>query len=430
MQIYRYPQRSEWPALWLRACADDDARVREVVSGILERVRTGGGKALREITLEIDGFCPDSFRVSGQDFDEAERLVPATLKEAINTAYGNILAFHKAQLPREIKVETMPGVECVQRPVPISSVGLYVPGGTAPLFSTVLMLAIPAKVAQCPRVCLCTPCNREGKVAPAVLYAARLCGVSDVFRAGGAQAIAAMAFGADEIPAVKKIFGPGNRYVTAAKQMVSTRGTAIDMPAGPSEVMVLCDSSADPAFVAADLLSQAEHGKDSQAVAVCDSAQMAEKILEETRLQAEKLPRKELVDASLGHSRIIVLDNEDDMVDFASGYASEHLIINMKEASRVASRITAAGSVFVGPWSTESAGDYASGTNHTLPTSGWAGSFSGVNVDAYMRKMTLQTLSRDGLGSLSGVISRMARAEGLEAHARAAEIRLEKPESR
>lgn len=426
MEIFLNPSREEWADLCLRACADDDARVRSVVADILEKVRKNGEQAIRDITLSVDGVCPESFKVTEKEFNEAEAKVSEELKQAIDTAYQNIYAFHKAQLPREIKVTTMPGVECIQRPVPISSVGLYIPGGTAPLFSTVLMLAIPAKVALCPKVTLCTPCSKSGEVAPAVLYAARRCGVDNVFKIGGAQAIAAMSYGVAGVPKADKIFGPGNRYVTAAKQMVSTRGTAIDMPAGPSEVMVLCDKNADVRFVAADLLSQAEHGRDSQAIAVCTSEPQAKEILSETLRQLDLLPRKEMAAASLEHSRIIVLPSEEQMVEFANEYASEHLIINMADAEKVSTQITAAGSVFVGPWSTESAGDYASGTNHTLPTSGWARSFSGVNIDAYMRKMTLQTLSQEGLQTLSSVITKMAQAEGLDAHARAVTIRTNK----
>ena len=325
---------------------------------------------------------------------------------------------------REVRVKTAPGVVCVQKPVPINRVGLYVPGGSAPLFSTVLMLAVPAALAGCRERILCTPCSKDGSVAPEVLFSARECGITRIFRIGGAQAVAAMASGTETVPRVDKIFGPGNPYVTLAKQIVSGRSTAIDMPAGPSEVMVLADGSSNPAFVAADLLSQAEHGKDSTAVLVCTETAFAEKVLQEVESQKKALPRDAQVDGSLSHSFAVVLDKQA-MVEFAEAYAPEHLIISTSDASQIAERITASGSVFVGPWSPESAGDYASGTNHTLPTSGWARSFSGVNMDSFFRKMTLQTLSREGLAALAPTIVNMARAEGLDAHARAVTLRTE-----
>jgi histidinol dehydrogenase len=316
-------------------------------------------------------------------------------------------------------------VVCIQRPVPIRRVGLYIPGGSAPLFSTVLMLAVPAALAGCRERILCTPCRKDGSVAPEVLFAARACGVTRIFRLGGAQAVAAMAYGTDTVPKVDKIFGPGNPYVTLAKQIVSGRNTAIDMPAGPSEVMVLADESANPAFVAADLLSQAEHGKDSTAILVCTESSFAEKVLQEVENQKRALPRNTQVDGALEHSFAVVLPDRRDVVDFAEAYAPEHLIVTVRDASALAAQITASGSVFIGPWSPESAGDYASGTNHTLPTSGWARSCSGVNMDSFMRKMTLQELTREGLTALSPVIVNMARAEGLDAHARAVTIRTE-----
>ncbi|MBO7510957.1 MAG: histidinol dehydrogenase, partial [Bacteroidales bacterium] len=346
-------------------------------------------------------------------------------KHAIACAMANILAFHQAQIPGEVCVETMPGVKCWQRPVPIEKVGLYIPGGTAPLFSTVLMLALPARLAGCKTLVLCTPTGKDGKVAPEVLFSARSCGVEKVFKLGGAQAIAAMAYGTASVPKVDKIFGPGNQYVTTAKQMLGGRVVAIDMPAGPSEVMVLADASARPAFVAADLLSQAEHGADSQAMLVCNSVDFAEKVEEEVWAQAASLGRTEYVEASLAKSRLFVFDSEDDRIDFANLYGAEHLILSVEDPWRMADRITAAGSVFIGHYSPESAGDYASGTNHTLPTCGWAASYSGVNIDSFMRKMTLQELTPEGLRTLSRTIVTMAGAEGLDAHANAVRVRLE-----
>ena len=347
------------------------------------------------------------------------------MKSAIEVAVKNISAFHRAQLPKELRVITQSGVECMQRPVAIRRVGLYIPGGTAPLFSTVLMLALPASIAGCGEIILCTPTDKQGRVAAEVLYAARRCGVTKVYKAGGAQAIAAMAYGTESIPKVDKIFGPGNRYVTMAKQMVAARNTAIDMPAGPSEVMVLADASANPTFVAADMLSQAEHGRDSQAIVVCDSIALAESVASEVERQRVLLSRADYVAESLANSRAIVFDNRDDMIAFANEYAAEHLIVSMASAWNVVDKITAAGSIFIGNYSPESAGDYASGTNHTLPTSGWAHSCSGVNIDSFMRKITIQELSKSGIEALAPTIIAMAEAEGLEAHAAAVKVRIE-----
>ena len=364
--------------------------------------------------------------MSAEEFSAAESAVSSEVKAAIEVAVSNIEAFHRAQLPREVKVETQEGVECLQRPVPIRRVGLYIPGGTAPLFSTVLMLALPARIAGCEQVVLCTPTNKQGCVAAEVLYAARRCGVTTVYKVGGAQAIAAMAYGTASVPKVDKIFGPGNRYVTLAKQLVAGRNTSIDMPAGPSEVMVLADESADVRFVAADMLSQAEHGRDSQAIVVCSSLAIAEAVEAEVERQRGLLARAEYVAESLANSRAIVFDSEEDMIAFAEEYAPEHLIVSMKEEWDVVGKITTAGSVFVGNYSPESAGDYASGTNHTLPTSGWAHSCSGVNIDSFMRKMTIQHLTPEGIQALAPTIVAMAEAEGLEAHAAAVRVRIEK----
>ena len=423
MEIIVNPDRSRWPELCLRPSSDNPL-VRERVAAIIERVRTDGDEALRALSLEIDRRPLETIEVTPAEFDEAEAQVSRPVKDAVARAMANILAFHKAQLPREVCVETMPGVKCWQRPVPIGRVGLYVPGGTAPLFSTVLMLALPARLAGCRTIVLCTPAGKDGKVAPEVLFCARSCGVDAVYKIGGAQAVAAMAYGTPTVPKVDKIFGPGNQYVTTAKQMLGGKVVSIDMPAGPSEVMVMADASARPAFVASDLLSQAEHGPDSQAMLVCDSLSLAQAVKEEVLSQASRLGREDFIEASLSKSRFFVFDSREEMIDLANAYGAEHLIISMREPWQVADRITAAGSVFIGNYSPESAGDYASGTNHTLPTCGWAASCSGVNIDSFIRKMTLQELSSEGLGALSETIITMAQAEGLEAHANAVRVRL------
>ena len=423
MDIFFNPPRERWPELCRRA-GGDNRSVTERVEAIVERVAREGDKALYALADEIDGVRLSSLKVSEEEFAEAEQAVGGELKRAIDVAVANISAFHRAQMPHEVRVETVTGVVCIQRPVPIRRVGLYIPGGTAPLFSTVLMLALPASIAGCGEVVMCTPTNRSGRVAAEVLYAARRCGVGAVYKTGGAQAVAAMAYGTESIPKVDKIFGPGNRYVTAAKQLVSGRNTSIDMPAGPSEVMVMADTSAVPSFVAADMLSQAEHGRDSQAMVVCDDRSFAEAVAAEVGRQAAALSRAGFVAESLSHSRVVVFDGREQMVDFANMYAAEHLIVMMRDAWPIVDRITAAGSVFVGAYSPESAGDYASGTNHTLPTSGWAHSCSGVNIDSFMRKMTIQELSRGGLSSLAPTIIAMADAEGLQAHAEAVRVRM------
>ncbi len=426
MKIYKNPAPAQWTDLCRRAKAEESAEVEKIVSNIIRRVRADGDAALMQLASEIDGLSiPYDLAVSEAEFAEAEDTVSDSLKAAISTAADNISAFHRAQLPSEVCVETMPGVTCIQRPVAIQNVGIYIPGGTAPLFSTVLMLAIPASIAGCRRVVMATPCDRQGRVAPAVLYAARVCGVDEVYKVGGAQAIAALAYGTESISPVDKIFGPGNRFVTAAKQQVGGRAVSIDMPAGPSEVMILADDTAIPEFVAADILSQCEHGADSQGVVVCDSLPLAEGISKAIQLQSSKLDRAEYVARSLENSRIIVLPKRKDMIAFANLYGAEHLIISLREAMLAADEITAAGSIFIGNYSPESAGDYASGTNHTLPTSGWAHGCSGVNIDSYMRKTTIQHISQDGLARLADTITTMADAEGLEAHAQAVKIRMQ-----
>lgn len=424
MKIYQNPPREEWRELCRRA-EQDNSQIAERVEAIVERVAREGDAALFALAEQIDGVNLDSLVVTYEEFAYAESRVSNEVKSAIEVAVKNISAFHRAQLPKELRVITQSGVECLQRPVAIRRVGLYIPGGTAPLFSTVLMLALPAEIAGCGEIILCTPTNKQGRVAAEVLYAARRCGVTNVYKAGGAQAIAAMAYGTESIPKVDKIFGPGNRYVTMAKQMVAARNTAIDMPAGPSEVMVLADASANPTFVAADMLSQAEHGRDSQAIVVCDSVALADSVAAEVERQRILLSRADYVAESLTNSRAIVFDSRDDMVAFANEYAAEHLIVSMASAWDVVDKITAAGSIFIGNYSPESAGDYASGTNHTLPTSGWAHSCSGVNIDSFMRKITIQELSKSGIEALAPTIIAMAEAEGLEAHAAAVKVRIE-----
>lgn len=423
-KIYVNPPRSEWPALTAR-CTRQEEEIGERVAAILAEVRTGGDAALRRIVRRIEGYLPETFEVTRERRAEAAKAVSPQLKAALEQAKANIEAFHRAQLPAQVEVETMPGVRCVQRAVAIGRAGLYIPGGKAPLFSTVLMLALPARIAGCREVILCTPCGRDGRIAPEILYAADLCGVDRVFALGGAQAVAAMAYGTESIPRVDKIFGPGNRYVTKAKQLAGAADVAVDLPAGPSEVLVLADEDARPEFAAADLLSQAEHGDDSQAVLVCRSEEFARRAIASVGEQAARLSRRDAIGNSLANSRIVVFSDPDEQIAFADAYAPEHLIVAMRDAWDAAARITAAGSVFIGGYSPESAGDYASGTNHTLPTGGWARAYSGVNTESFMRKITYQKLTRGGLEALAPTITAMAEAEGLDAHANAVRIRTE-----
>ena len=423
-KIYVNPPRSEWPALTAR-CTRQEEEIGERVAAILAEVRTGGDAALRRIVRRIEGYLPETFEVTRERRAEAAKAVSPQLKAALEQAKANIEAFHRAQLPAQVEVETMPGVRCVQRAVAIGRAGLYIPGGKAPLFSTVLMLALPARIAGCREVILCTPCGRNGRIAPEILYAADLCGVERVFALGGAQAVAAMAYGTESIPRVDKIFGPGNRYVTKAKQLAGAADVAVDLPAGPSEVLVLADEDARPEFAAADLLSQAEHGDDSQAVLVCRSEEFARRAIASVGEQAVRLSRRDAIGNSLANSRIVVFSDPDEQIAFADAYAPEHLIIAMRDAWDAAARITAAGSVFIGGYSPESAGDYASGPNHTLPTGGWARAYSGVNTESFMRKITYQELTRGGLEALAPTITAMAEAEGLDAHANAVRIRTE-----
>lgn len=425
MKVIVNPERRDWNAITRRALPDDGV-IGERVEKIISRVRKDGDKALLSLAQEIDGVALTRVDVGRDQIEAAANQISDDLKKAIAISVANVRKFHAAQLGSGVDIETMPGVRCVQKNVPVQRVGLYVPGGSAPLFSTVIMLAVPAKVAGCPEIVLCTPPDKSGRVAPEILYAASVCGVDKVFMSGGAQAVAAMAYGTESIPKVDKIFGPGNRYVTKAKQLVSLSEVAIDMPAGPSEVMVMADSTAVPEFVAADMLSQAEHGRDSQSVLVTDSRSFAERTIREIESQLAVLSRSGFASDSLEHGFIVVMDERQDMIDFANVYAAEHLIISMENAWDVAGQITAAGSIFLGNYSPESAGDYASGTNHTLPTSGWARAFSGVNVDSFLKKITIQELTLDGLRGIGQTVMDMTSAEGLDGHRNAVKIRLEK----
>ncbi|MEG0467267.1 MAG: histidinol dehydrogenase [Mucinivorans sp.] len=424
IRVYSNPPRQEWDLLTARAMSDRGTAINATVAKIIERVRYSGDEALVELSREIDGVELSDFLVSESEIAAANNKISSELKQAIGKAYDNIQKFHAAQVFTPIEIETTPGVHCSQRAVPIARIGLYIPGGTAPLFSTVLMLGVPAAVAGCPEVVMCSPPDGQGHVAPEILYTASLCGVKHIYKIGGAQAIAAMAYGTQSIAKVDKIFGPGNRYVTAAKQQVGGSVVAIDMPAGPSEVMILADQSADAAFVAADMLSQVEHGADSQAIAVCQDEEFASEIKNHLARQLVALDRVSIAAKALENSKIIVITDRDEVIAFANAYASEHLIISMEEPWDVARQITAAGSVFIGNYTPESAGDYASGTNHTLPTSGWARSMSGVNLDSFTHKITYQTITRQGLAALAPTIITMADGEGLTAHAMAVKQRL------
>ena len=423
MKTYINPERKTWPGILKRPVFDVSA-LFAIVQPVLNEIKLTGDTALKKFTLQFDGVDLQNFKVSEAEFAEAEKLVDAALKNAIALAAENILKFHASQLSVLKKTETMPGVTCWQKSVPIEKVGLYIPGGTAPLFSTVLMLAIPAQIAGCSEIVLCSPPDKQGKINPAILYAAKISGVANVFKLGGVQAIGAMAYGTETVPKTSKIFGPGNQYVVAAKQLVSIADVAIDMPAGPSEVLVLADESANPAFVASDLLSQAEHGADSQVVLVTNSEEVVLKVLHEIEIQLEKLPRKQTAAKALENSVSIVLESMEERVDLINEYAPEHLIINTSDFEIISEKITNAGSVFLGAFTPESAGDYASGTNHTLPTNGWARSFSGVNLDSFMKKITFQQISVEGLKNIGPAIEKMAAAELLDAHKNAVSIRL------
>ncbi len=423
MQIIKYPNQSQWSEI-LKRPTIDNSTLFEQVGAVIDEVRQHGDKALRDFTLKFDGVSLENLEVTKEEIAEAEQNVQPELKQAIEMARRNIWKFHSAQQREFSEIETTPGVFCWQKSVAIEKVGLYIPGGSAPLFSTVLMLGIPAQIAECKEIVLCTPPNKDGKVHPATLYAAKVAGVHRIFKVGGAQAIAAMAYGTETIPQVYKIFGPGNQYVTATKQLVSLHGVAIDMPAGPSEVEVMADETANPIFVASDLLSQAEHGADSQSILVTTSESLIDEVLEQIEIQLEQLPRKEIAKKALEHSKIILVKDIEEAIAITNAYAPEHLIISTRSYMVVAEHIVNAGSVFLGNTTPESAGDYASGTNHTLPTNGYAKAYSGVNLDSYMKKITFQQITPEGLTNISNAIILMAENEGLQAHANAVKNRL------
>ncbi|MCW3785036.1 histidinol dehydrogenase [Plebeiibacterium sediminum] len=423
MQVFEYPQKEEWADL-LKRPENDLSGLFNKVQTILDEIKKDGDTAVRKYSEKFDGYAAEEILVSKSEIDEASLNVSSQLKEAIYKAKLNVEKFHEAQIIPERVVETMPGVVCRQKCVPIEKVGLYIPGGTAPLFSTVLMLAVPAKIAKCKEIVLCTPPGKDGKINPAILYTASLVGVTKIYKIGGVQAIGSMAYGTDTVPKVDKIFGPGNSFVTAAKQLVSLKDVAIDMPAGPSEVEVLADDSANPAFIASDLLSQAEHGVDSQVILITNSKTLISEVQIELRNQLDLLPRKEIASKALDNSRIILLNETAEMIEMTNSYAPEHLIIAMKDEDSIADQITNAGSVFVGNYTPESAGDYASGTNHTLPTHGYAKAYSGVNLDSYLKKITFQKISPNGLKIIGPSIEQMAGEEQLHAHKNAVTIRL------
>ncbi len=424
MKIIKLPQRSEWATICKRPTKDTQTLTASVAE-ILEKVKAEGDRALRFFCQKFDGYAPDRFLVSEAEIAAAQNQISPLLKQAIEQAKRNITSFHTEQLLQPQRIETTRGVFCWQRQLPIEKVGLYIPGGSAPLFSTVLMLGIPASIAECSEIILCTPADKNGTIHPAILYAAQLVGIRKIYKIGGAQAIAAMAYGTETIPNVYKIFGPGNQYVTTAKQLVSLHDVAIDMPAGPSEVAIIADAEANAAFVAADMLSQAEHGMDSQAILITDSEFLVENVLQEIEQQLPQLARHEIATKSLENSKIILVKDMEEAVLFANEYAPEHLILAVRNDESIAECITNAGSVFLGDYSPESAGDYASGTNHTLPTNGYAKMYSGVNIDSFMRKITFQKITHDGLKNIGNAIEIMAENEGLTAHKNAVTIRLD-----
>lgn len=422
MKRIEFPSRSQWPTLLQRPVIDT-ATLQQQVKGVMDVVKQDGDKAVLQFTRQFDGVQLDSLEMSEDAIATAIQLVPDDLKRAIKQAAHNIRVFHEQQKASVEVVETMKGVRCWRKSVGIEKVGLYIPGGTAPLFSTILMLGIPAQIAGCKEIILCSPPDKNGKLNPAIVYAANLVGITRIFTIGGVQAIAAMAFGTESVPQVYKIFGPGNQYVTCAKQLVQQNGIAIDMPAGPSEVCVLADDTANPAFVAADLLSQAEHGTDSQVLLVSTDAALLDAVNAELDKQLALLPRKDIAIKALANSTSILLRDINEAIDLVNDYAAEHLIISCKEDEWIADKIINAGSVFLGNYSPESVGDYASGTNHTLPTNGFAKAYSGVSVDAFVKKITYQKLSKEGLNAIANTVVTMAAAEGLDAHKNAVLIR-------
>ena len=423
MKIIRYPERGDWAKIVERPHLDV-SQLNAIVKSVLDDIRANGDNAVMAYEEKFDHVKLSSLAVSEAEIDEAMTLVSEDLLSSLRTAHHNIKAFHEAQRYEGIRVETAPGVTCWQKSVPIDKVGLYIPGGTAPLFSTVLMLATPAKIAGCKEIVLCTPPNREGKVNPAILAAARIAGVNKIFKAGGVQAIGAMAYGTESVPKVYKIFGPGNQYVMAAKQQVSLHDVAIDMPAGPSEVCVIADETSRADFVAADLLSQAEHGIDSQVFLISTSEKMIEEVRKEIDIQLEQLPRKELASKTLENSTFVLVHDGQEAMDLSNAYAPEHLIITTANYQELAEKVVNAGSVFLGLYACESAGDYASGTNHTLPTHGYATAYSGVNLDSYNRKVTFQHLTQEGIRSIGHAVEVMAENEELMAHKNAMTLRV------
>lgn len=425
MKIYRYPEPQNWQEIIKRPVIKN-AGLNKPVKKILRTVMQNGDKALRKYTNQFDGVKLKSFLVTKKEITSAGAKLSDELKAAIRQAKSNIEKFHSSQVEKVQKTETMPGVVCWRKPVAIETVGLYIPGGSAPLFSTVLMLAIPAKLSGCKEIILCTPPAKDGSVHPAILFAAELCGVTKIFRTGGAQAIAAMAYGTESVPRVFKIFGPGNQFVTKAKQLVQQEGVAIDMPAGPSELLIIADETAEPSFVAADLLSQAEHGPDSQVILVTTDQDLVTKVNTAVKAQLSHLPRKEIAKNALKKSRIILVKSIGEALSLSDRYAPEHLVLACKNAASIADQVSTAGSVFIGNYSPEAAGDYASGTNHTLPTNGYAATYSGVSADSFVKKITFQEITQEGLQNISGTVMVMAEAEGLDAHKNAIAVRLKK----
>ncbi|CAN5456396.1 histidinol dehydrogenase [soil metagenome] len=425
MQVIINPIRENWNNIIKRPVINV-SELNRTVQLVLDDVKVNGNRAVKKYTIEFDKVMLNHFSVTTEEMEEAEALLSDELKSAIQQAAANIKAFHAKQItPPEI-IETMPGIECWRKSVGIEKVGLYIPGGTAPLFSTILMLGIPAQLAGCTEIILCSPPAKDGKLNPAILYAASVTGITKIFKIGGVQAIAAMAYGTETVSQVYKIFGPGNQYVTCAKQLIQQQGIAIDMPAGPSEVCVWADDSADASFIAADLLSQAEHGADSQVLFVCNKEEMGENVLAAIAKQLKELPRQGFAMNALENSKIIVMENNEDALDLINMYAPEHLIISCKNDEQLAERIVNAGSVFLGNYSPESVGDYASGTNHTLPTNGFAKAYSGVSVDSFVKKITFQKLTQHGLQNIASAVIKMAEAEGLQAHANAVRVRMQK----
>ena len=424
IQVFKEPKKKDWPSILARPQFDAaplEVKVREILMAVKQR----GDAAISAYTLAFDKIALSNFKLSASAFDAAEKALTPSLKTAIQLAKVNIEVFHQGQIQKEERIETMPGVWCWRKSVGIEKVGIYIPGGTAPLFSTVLMLGIPAKLAGCKEIILCTPPNEKGEIDPAIIYAASLVGVTAIFTIGGVQAIGALAYGTASVPKVYKIFGPGNQYVTAAKQMIQQEGVAIDMPAGPSEVCVYADETSIASFVAADLLSQAEHGVDSQVILIANSIEIVEQVQKELDMQLVLLPRKEMATKALAHSKAIVIENTEEAIAMMNEYAPEHLILSINNAAQVAEKIINAGSIFIGNFSPESVGDYASGTNHTLPTNGFAKAYSGVSMDSFVKKITFQQLTERGLENIAPTVIEMATAEGLQAHSKAVELRVE-----